>query len=43
MLMNKFKWGVHFLELNMEPLERYRNARTSEEVVSIMEDYLPQE
>ncbi|MCD6147288.1 MAG: DUF367 family protein [Thermoplasmata archaeon] len=41
MLMSKFKWGPHFLELNKEPLERYRNAKTSMEVVSIMEDYLP--
>ncbi len=42
-LMNKFKWGPHFLELNKEPLERYRNAKTSKEVVEIMEDYLPPE
>jgi len=41
MLMNKFKWGPHFLKLNKEPLERYRNAKTSMEVVKIMEDYLP--
>jgi pre-rRNA-processing protein TSR3 len=40
-LMNKFKWGPHFLELNKEPLERYRNAKTSMEVVEIMADYLP--
>ncbi|MEA2053681.1 MAG: DUF367 family protein [Candidatus Thermoplasmatota archaeon] len=40
-LMNKFKWGPHFLELNREPLERYRNAGTSREVVKIMEEYLP--
>ena len=43
MIMDKFKWGPHFLELNREPLERYRNAKTSGEVVSIMEDYLPPE
>ena len=39
-IMNKFKWGLHFLELNKEPLEEYRKAETSEEVVKIMMEYI---
>lgn len=39
-LMSKFKWGEHFLELNRLPLEDYRKARNSEEVVEAMKDYL---
>ena len=39
-IMNKFKWGLHFLELNKEPLEDYRKAETSEEVISIMKEYI---
>ncbi len=39
-LMGKFKWGLHFLELNREPLEDYRKAETSEELVNAMRDYL---
>lgn len=39
-IMSKFKWGPHFLELNKEPLEEYRKAETSEEVVKIMNEYI---
>jgi len=42
-IMNKFKWGPNFLALNREPLDRYAEARTSAEVVSIMKEYIPQD
>lgn len=32
-LLSIFKWGLHFLELNKDLLEAYRNAKTPEEVV----------
>jgi pre-rRNA-processing protein TSR3 len=40
LILNKFKWGHSFLELNAEPLERYSKAKDSTEVVKIQEDYL---
>ena len=39
-ILNKFKWGPVFLELNHEPLERYSQAKDSTEVVKIQMDYL---
>jgi pre-rRNA-processing protein TSR3 len=39
-VMGKFKWGLHFLDLNREPLEDYRKAETSEDVINVMKDYL---
>ncbi len=39
-LLSLFKWGPHFLELNREPMERYRDAGTSTEVVRLQKDYL---
>ena len=41
LILNKFKWGPVFLDLNREPLERYSEARDSTEVVKIQADYLP--
>ena len=38
-LMNKFKWGHTFLELNAEPLEEYSRATNQEEVMEIERDY----
>lgn len=35
-----FSYGETFLELNREPLERYSECETSEEVVAVQEDYL---
>ena len=35
-----YTWGHHFLELNREPLEDYRQARTSIEVVHLMNKYI---
>jgi len=40
LILNKFKWGHSFLELNAEPLERYSKAKDSTEVVKIQGDYL---
>ena len=40
LILNKFKWGPVFLELNHEPLERYSNARDSTEVVRIQGEYI---
>ncbi len=40
LILDKFKWGETFLELNREPLERYSKAKDSVEVVRIQEDYL---
>lgn len=40
LVLNKFKWGPVFLDLNREPLERYSEAKNSTEVVSIQRDYL---
>ncbi len=41
MVMSKFKWGPHFLQLNRQPLEDYRRAGSSAEVVEMMHAYLP--
>ncbi len=40
LILDKFKWGPVFLELNREPLERYSTAKDSTEVVRIQGDYL---
>ncbi|MCX9010662.1 MAG: DUF367 family protein [Candidatus Methanoperedens sp.] len=40
LILNKFKWGGTFLELNREPLERYSEAKDSSEIVRIQADYL---
>jgi pre-rRNA-processing protein TSR3 len=39
-LLSKFSFGEQFLILNQEPLERYSQAKTSAEVVSIQSDYI---
>jgi len=41
LVMSKFKWGPHFLQLNRQPLEDYRRATCSAEVVEAMQWYLP--
>jgi len=41
-MMNKFKWGHTFLELNSEPLREYSFADTAEEVAIIERGYFPQ-
>ena len=40
LILNKFKWGPVFIDLNREPLERYSKAKDSTEVVKIQSDYL---
>ncbi|HEY9205380.1 MAG TPA: DUF367 family protein [Candidatus Methanoperedens sp.] len=40
LILNKFKWGKTFIELNLEPLERYSKAKDSTEVVRIQSEYL---
>ena len=40
LILNKFKWGPVFLDLNREPLDRYSEAKDSTEVVKIQSDYL---
>jgi len=42
-ILNLYKWGPHFLDLNHEPLEDYRSANSSKEVIEMMEQYLPEE
>lgn len=39
-LMQLYKWGPHFLELNKEPLEDYRKAQSSREIIDIMKEYI---
>lgn len=38
-LLGKFKWGLGFLELNKLPLEDYKNAKNSKEVIEAMKNY----
>jgi len=42
-LVKLYKWGSHFLELNKEPLEDYRRAKTSKEVIEAMKQYFNDE
>jgi len=39
-ILNIYKWAPHFLELNKEPLEDYRKAKNSEEVIKRMNEYI---
>lgn len=41
-LVQLYKWAPHFLQLNREPLEAYRQAKTSAEVVRVMQAFLPE-
>ena len=38
-ILNLYKWSPHFLELNHGPLEDYRKAESSSEVIRIMKEY----
>ena len=42
-ILSKFSWGHTFLELNEEPLRRYRNCEDSTEVLDVQDDYLADE
>ncbi|MHA1311269.1 MAG: DUF367 family protein [Candidatus Helarchaeota archaeon] len=39
-ILNKFNWGIQFLLLNQELLDRYSNAKTSKEIIEIQSEYL---
>jgi len=39
-ILSVFKWGLGFLTLNREPLEDYRKAKDSQEVVKIQRIYI---
>jgi pre-rRNA-processing protein TSR3 len=41
-MMDKFKWGHTFLELNANPLEEYADAETAEQVKELEREYFPQ-
>ena len=41
-LMNKFKWGHTFLELNSNLLEEYANAKNVGQIVDLEKSYFPQ-
>jgi pre-rRNA-processing protein TSR3 len=41
-MMEKFKWGHTFLELNSNLLEDYAKAETEEQVVQLEREYFPQ-
>lgn len=36
-----YKWSPHFLTMNKNPLEDYRTAKNSKEVIQRMHEYLP--
>ena len=39
-ILKLYKWGPNFLVLNKEPLEDYRSAKTSKDVVKAMKNYV---
>jgi pre-rRNA-processing protein TSR3 len=39
-ILNLYKWGPSFLTLNKEPLEEYRKAENSTEIIKIMKEYM---
>ena len=39
-ILNLYKWGPHFLILNKQPLEDYRNAKNSMEIIGLMKQYI---
>ena len=42
-ILKIYKWGPHFIELNKEPLEDYRTAKTSREIIDKMALYFSTE
>jgi pre-rRNA-processing protein TSR3 len=42
-ILSKFTWGMNFIKLNQEPLDRYAGASSSAEVVGIQADYVPEQ
>ncbi len=41
-IMDKFKWGHTFLELNHDPLEDYSKADAADQIAHIEREYFPQ-
>jgi rRNA small subunit aminocarboxypropyltransferase len=39
-ILKIYTWGPHFLEFNKEPLEEYKNAKNSKEIIEIMKQYI---
>ena len=39
-IMEKFRWGITFIQLNQELLDRYAKARDSRDVIEVQRDYL---
>ena len=39
-ILELYKWGPNFLILNKEPLEDYRKAKNSSEIIKIMNHYM---
>ena len=39
-ILNIYKWAPHFLELNKQPLEDYRMAKDSKEIIQVMRKYI---
>jgi pre-rRNA-processing protein TSR3 len=39
-ILRIYTWGHRFLELNKEPLEEYRAARSSAEIIELMKKYI---
>jgi len=39
-ILKIYKWGSYFIKLNKEPLEEYRHAKTSKEIIEIMKKYV---
>jgi len=40
-LLSIFKWGPHFLELNLVRLEGYARAKDSKEIVELQKEFMP--
>lgn len=40
LLLNKFKWGRVFLDLNKVLLERYAACQSEEELLAVEKDYI---
>ena len=39
-ILGKFKWGLHFLQMNKQPLDEYFRASSSQEVVEAQKEFL---
>ena len=39
-LVSCYKWSPHFLQLNKEPLDEYKEARTSSDIIKVMNKYI---